>query len=253
MPIQQLRLSFQQLPHSSSSPFLCPQANPNAMGLFECVGHGITMGSSGLRWPGTGEDCVMLWTGAFGITSGWRSLLATLLVGLMAMLAQYLTALSGQKLQTAKQIAKRKRLSSLLGGHESDMEQARSSLNGEDKTLAKPLVAAVAVPSSTHQVQQHPATAQRSSAVSSSSTPVSAAAFFSPSSLVQVPKVSNLAHFGDSLLHGLRMFVAYLLMLAVMTYDLALFASIVAGFTLGYYHFTTDTSKVPISADPCCS
>lgn len=219
------------------------------MGLFECVDHGITMGSSGLRWPGTGEDCVMLWTGAFGITSGWRSLLATLLVGLMAMLAQYLTTSSAQKLQTSKQIAKRKRLSSLLGGPADDIEQARSSVNGEDKTQAKPLASVT----STHQVQQHPTTAQRSSAASSSSTPVAATAFFSPSQLMQVPKVSNWVHFGDSLLHGLRMFVAYLLMLAVMTYDLALFVSIVAGFTIGYYLFTTDTSKVPISADPCCS
>lgn len=217
------------------------------MGLFECVGHGITMGSSGLRWPGTGEDCVMLWTGAFGLTNGLRSLLATLLVGLMAMLAQYLTASSGQKLQRSRQIAKHKRLFSLLEDQTDDMEQARRGVNADDNPQAKPLASAVQLPPvSYHQVQQQPA-AQRGSAASSSPKSVTALA----SQLV--PKVGNWEHFGDSMLHGLRMLVAYLLMLAVMTYDLALFVSIVAGFTLGYYLFTTDTSKVPISADPCCS
>ncbi|KAF1326189.1 Ctr copper transporter, partial [Globisporangium splendens] len=66
-------------------------------------------------------------------------------------------------------------------------------------------------------------------------------------------KVSDWEHFGDSLLRGLRMFLAYLLMLATMTYDVALIGSIVLGFSLGYFLFAQDTAKIPASADPCCS
>ncbi|TMW59273.1 hypothetical protein Poli38472_004342 [Pythium oligandrum] len=67
-----------------------------------------------------------------------------------------------------------------------------------------------------------------------------------------LPRVSNWEHFGDSLLHGLRIFIAYLLMLAVMTYDVAVVCSIVVGFVVGYFVFTKDSTKVPDSADPCC-
>lgn len=242
------------------------------------------MGTNGLNWAGDDpeDDCVMLWTQYFGVTSVGRAVIASATVFLMALLAQYLTTRSANKIQEAKEFAKRNRIVSLsLSSQYYDPEQGRRSngANGNNGAVAHK-VSTLLQQAGDNAISAAPATVT-SVSTSSRSIPAPAAVrttmalhastLFSnngngstapprlssssaPISSVNAPaKVSDYEHLCDSLQHGLRIFIAYLLMLAVMTYDVALIASIVLGFTLGYFVFTNDTSKVPISADPCCS
>lgn len=258
-----------------------------------CMGSGTTMGTNGLKWAGSDpdDDCAMLWTQVFGVTSVGRAVIATVTVFLMALLAQYLTAKSGSKIQEAKEFAKQKRVSALVSSQYYDPEQGRgngtSSNNGsgipaftrspsltasaaEKTTLLTSSQPSAEASGSSSGASQSVPTAITSVSVSSRSIPaptirtnmaIPAANFFSnininsnaPLPYPDAAKVSNWEHFCDSLQHGLRIFIAYLLMLAAMTYDVALIVSIVLGFTLGYFVFAQDTAKIPASADPCCS
>lgn len=247
-----------------------------------CMGSGMTMGTNGLKWAGDDpeNDCVMLWTQYFGVTSVGRAVIASVTVFLMALLAQYLTTRSGNKIQEAKEFAKRNRMVSLsFSSQYYDPEQGRRSngANGNNGDVAHK-VSTLLQQADDNAISAVPATVT-SVSISSRSIPAPAAVrttmalpastLFSnngsaapprlssssaPISGINAPaKVSNCEHLCDSLQHGLRIFIAYLLMLAAMTYDVTLIVSIVLGFTLGYFVFTNDTSKVPISADPCCS
>lgn len=256
-----------------------------------CMGSGITMGTNGLKWAGDDpeNDCVMLWTQAFGVTSVGRAVISSVTVFLMALLAQYLTTHSGNKIQEAKAFTKRNRAAPLsFSSQYYDPEQGRRG-NGTNGSNGHGNGAAEQEVSKQQQQQQNDSNANSavpatltSVSISSRSIPAPAAVrttmalpastLFSnngngtapprlsssssattPNSSVSVLKVNDYEHLCDSLQHGLRIFIAYLLMLAAMTYDMTLIVSIVFGFTLGYFVFTNDTSKVPISADPCCS
>ncbi|GLE03493.1 hypothetical protein PINS_up012395 [Pythium insidiosum] len=194
-----------------------------ASSLSFCVGRGITMGSAGFAVSGVDPegDCVMLWTDVFAVNSVGRAVLANLCVAFLALVSQYLSSVHANKMYRAKEYAKLHRRALLAAS--SDPESAVCT-----GYATSSIATSVQQPSS-HLSCKH-------------STPV-------PDEL---PKVSHWEHFGDSLQHGLRIFIAYLLMLAAMTYDVALIASIVVGFSLGFYVFTKDTAKVPASADPCC-
>ncbi|KAJ0401687.1 hypothetical protein ATCC90586_001493 [Pythium insidiosum] len=194
-----------------------------APSLSFCVGRGITMGSAGFAVSGVDPegDCVMLWTDAFAVNSVGRAVLANLCVAFLALVSQYLASVHATKMNRAKEYAKLHRRALLAAS--SDPE------NGACTGYATSSISTSVQQVSTQQSCKH------TKAV--------------PDAL---PKVSNWEHLGDSLQHGLRIFIAYLLMLAAMTYDVALIASIVVGFMLGFYAFTKDTSKVPASADPCC-
>uniref|UniRef100_K3WW85 Copper transport protein n=1 Tax=Globisporangium ultimum (strain ATCC 200006 / CBS 805.95 / DAOM BR144) TaxID=431595 RepID=K3WW85_GLOUD len=266
-----------------------------------CMGSGVTMGTTGLKWAGAdpADDCSMLWTQLLGVTSVGRAVIASVAVFLMALSAQYLTTRSGNKIQEAKEFAKRQRMATLttsryyydseIGrGHrntssngngsgipaftrsESTSRQAASS-ERQPATIAQRNNGGAHV-SSTGSVQGVPATIT-SVSISSRSIPAPTTATWSTTALpgskyfsndnsintntavasYYPAKVSDWEHFGDSLLRGLRMSLAYLLMLAVMTYDVALIGSVVLGFSLGYFLFAQDTAKIPASADPCCS
>lgn len=223
-----------------------------------CMGSGITMGTDGLKWAGADphDDCVMLWVRTFGVSSAGRAVLASLVVFLLALLAQWLTSRSSRRLQEGKQHFKMQlRVGSTPRSIFYDPEQ---SVNGVKtggtsvKSGSSTLPVAATVTSVSVASRSVPAPASRSSLAMPAASLMQYSGL-SMTNAVETAKVSDWEHAGDSALHGLRILVAYLLMLAVMTYDVALLASIVLGFTLGYFLFTTDTSKVPISADPCCS
>ncbi|TYZ59397.1 hypothetical protein PybrP1_001615 [[Pythium] brassicae (nom. inval.)] len=225
-----------------------------------CMGSGITMGTDGLKWPGADphDDCVMLWVQTFGVSSAMRAVLASLVVFLLALLAQWLTSHSGQRLQEAKQRAKmQQRVGSAPRSVYYDPEQGINGgkAGGGSVNSASPLAVSASVTSVSIATRSVPAPASRSSLATPAASLMqySGLSILSATSAVETAKVSDWEHLGDSALHGLRIFVAYLLMLAAMTYDVALITSIVFGFTLGYFLFTADSSKVPISADPCCS
>ncbi|GAB9469648.1 Ctr copper transporter [Globisporangium polare] len=246
------------------------------------------MGTNGLKWAGDDpeDDCVMLWSQAFGVTSVGRAVIASATVFLMALLAQYLTTRSGNKIQEAKEFAKRSRMAPLsFSSQYYDSEQGRRSngtngvdgngasahkastllqQNGDNSNSAVPATVtsvstssrSIPAPAAIRTTMALPASTLFSTNSNGNGSPAPPRLSSSSAPLSNVnaaAKVSDYEHFCDSLQHGLRIFIAYLLMLAAMTYDVTLIASIVLGFTLGYFIFTNDTSKVPISADPCCS
>lgn len=223
-----------------------------------CMGAGVVMGAAGLQWPGADReaDCAMLWTEALGVTTVLRAVVACAAVFGMAVLAQFLSTLSSSRLQQSK--AKARRLAeaeaevapfarleqgSSVAQHTSirpTKEHAdatsKTCLSPEHCTSMEPLVPVVTTVTTKMSIQRPMTTATAAAAA-----------------MVVIPKVSNLEHLGDSVLHGLRILLAYLLMLAAMTYNAALLVSIVAGFAAGFFWFALDTAKVPASADPCCS
>ncbi|DBA01559.1 TPA: hypothetical protein N0F65_011530 [Lagenidium giganteum] len=227
-----------------------------------CMGSGITMGTTGIRLAGVNseDDCVMLWTETFGVTSVGRAIIANVVVFLMALAAQFLTASSANKFLEAKTVAKKRRLSALLNSPNLfyDAEIGGPDLKAKAAATAK-MLASVQHDSGgdndsdspTKKVGNLPAITALDSSMKAKAYQ-EALAPTSPHPVTSV-KVDSWTHFGDSLLHGLRIFIAYLLMLAAMTYDVGLIVSIVAGFMVGYYCFAQDTAKVPTSADPCCS
>ena len=53
-------------------------------------------------------------------------------------------------------------------------------------------------------------------------------------------------------LHGLQLLLAYLLMLAAMTYNMELFLSVIVGLTVGYATFNVNLPP-PAVTEPCCA
>lgn len=233
-----------------------------------CMGAGVAMGTTGLSWPGADRDadCAMLWTGLLGVSSAARAAAACVAVFLLAVLAQYLTTANAGRVEEAK--ARAKRLLADAHNPLTRLEQGASLYSSpgaasHPQQQPKPTLArqcsspeheckharreAAPTPEATpgNGRRDVPAVTRPLSPKRKATRPVDAP--------LVIPKVGNWEHLGDSALHGTRILVAYLLMLAAMTYDVALLASIVAGFSAGFYWFAQDTAKVPASADPCCS
>jgi hypothetical protein len=216
-----------------------------------CAGPGSLMGTAGFRWAGRDPlaDCSTLWLESWGLTSGSRAALACLFVFLLAALSQYLTTVNGCQLQRSKAFAKRRLAASLAATNGSSFYDPElgatcskackmaeeSAVHPERPELLQTLDAKAATLSTAERA--HPTSA----ALPARSLP--------PTSV----KVGNWTHLGDALMRGVRILLAYLLMLVVMTYDLTLIASIVVGFVASFFVFGKDTAKVPVSADPCCS
>jgi hypothetical protein len=238
-----------------------------------CMGEGVAMGTTGLKWPSADRDadCAMLWTGLLGVSSAARSAAACVAVFLLAVLAQYLTTANASRVQEAKARAKRlladahNPLTRLEQGNSLYSSAGAPSQPPQQPTLerqcsspehecrharreADPTPVATAENGRRDEPPiMRPLSLKRSTVSSKSKVTRPADA------PLVIPKVGNWEHLVDSALHGARIFVAYLLMLAAMTYDVALLASIVAGFSVGFFWFAQDTAKVPASADPCCS
>jgi hypothetical protein len=189
-----------------------------------CIGGAMAMGGNGLSLTGAGSsgdsDCIMLWTEVFTVNSLERAVLANVSVFLLALLAQFLTTTNANRMQRAKQYGKTRRLAALTA----DTEHGGANRYDSASDWRRDATAAI--------------------------NGLNGAAL---EQTVALPLVSRWEHFGDSVQHGFRILVAYLLMLAAMTYDVGLISSTVVGFMVGFYFFTNDSTKVPASADPCCS
>ncbi|KAG7387812.1 hypothetical protein PHYBOEH_008126 [Phytophthora boehmeriae] len=219
---------------------------------FFCMGPGSVMGTAGFKWAGRDPtaDCSTLWLESWGLTSFTRAALACALVFLLAALSQYLTTSSGCQLQRSKTFARR-RLARTL------------ALNGVDSAFYDPELGscckqptAAAEDSAVHPERPEVLASQEAKTVTLSAATHTATSAGRTQSTPLMPtsvKVDNWTHLGDALMRGLRILLAYLLMLVVMTYDLTLITSIVGGFVASFFVFGKDTAKVPVSADPCCS
>ncbi|KAL3665179.1 hypothetical protein V7S43_009808 [Phytophthora oleae] len=218
------------------------------------------MGTAGFKWAGRDpmDDCSMLWLESWGLTSASRAAMACLLVFLLAALSQYLTTADGCQLQQSKAFAKRRLaiamdqngVSQSDGGTFYDPELGRGCKSSKSCTLAQAEESAVH-PERPELLQTLDAKAETLSTVERAH-PTSASMPVRPTPPTSV-KVGNWTHLVDALMRGVRILLAYLLMLVVMTYDLTLITSIVVGFMTSFFVFGKDTAKVPVSADPCCS
>ncbi|RLN52977.1 hypothetical protein BBJ29_008913 [Phytophthora kernoviae] len=233
-------------------------------GIF-CMGPGSVMGTSGFKWAGHDPmaDCSTLWFETWGLTSVTRAALACTLVFLLAALSQYLTTSNGCQLQRSKTFTKRRLAYNL-------------ALNGGNATTASfydPELGSCCrqpQPAATEDSAVHPERPEVMASLEAKTMNLSVATYTTASGGIDHPtaailpptrsetaptsvKVDNWTHLGDALMRGVRIFLAYLLMLVVMTYDLTLITSIVGGFMASFFVFGKDTAKVPVSADPCCS
>lgn len=203
-----------------------------------CTGSGVAMGSDGLKLDGVNsrDDCVMLWTTSLDLSSSFRMAVACFFVFCIAVLAQFLGTTNSNRLRSAKKLAQTLYQNSQRSNSIRDDTQVmrRGSRDDSDNVSAF----------------NHDSPSMYNT-ISNSTASGSVDGIDSSGAVLQ--KAGNLMHLKDSFLHGLRIFVAYLLMLVVMTYSVNLIASIVFGFATGYYVFTGDSAKVPISADPCCA
>ncbi|KAG6617174.1 Ctr copper transporter [Phytophthora cinnamomi] len=229
-----------------------------------CMGPGSLMGTAGFKWAGrdTMADCSMLWLESWGLTSVSRAAAACLLVFLLAALSQYLTTANGCQLQQSKAFAKRRLAlaqaqratgSSSGQGNFYDPELGHRRSSCERSKDCKHADESAVHPERPELLQaQDNKSATLSTAERAHPTSASASLPARPAPPTSV-KVGNWTHLGDALMRGVRILLAYLLMLVVMTYDLTLITSIVLGFMTSFFVFGKDTAKVPVSADPCCS
>ncbi|OWZ18182.1 hypothetical protein PHMEG_0007775, partial [Phytophthora megakarya] len=202
------------------------------------------------KWAGRDpmDDCSMLWLETWGLTSFSRAAVACLAVFVLAALSQFLTTTNGCQLHQSKKFAKR-RLATPTTPTDSTFYDPELG-GGCAKTCKHALAEESAVHPERELLQRLDAKATTlSTAERTQPTAASLAGRTEPTSV----KVGNWTHLGDSLMRGVRIFLAYLLMLVVMTYDLTLITSIVLGFMTSFFVFGKDTAKVPVSADPCCS
>ncbi|KAG1705897.1 hypothetical protein DVH05_002461 [Phytophthora capsici] len=225
-----------------------------------CMGPGSLMGTAGFKWAGRDpmDDCSMLWLESWGLTSAPRAAMACLVVFLLSALSQYLTTADGCQLQQSKEIAKRR--FSIAMGHNGtsqdnggpyyDPELGRGCKSSKSCSHAQTEESAVH-PERPELLQTLDAKTETLS-TAERANPTSASMPVRPTPPMSV-KVGNWTHLGDALMRGVRVLLAYLLMLVVMTYDLTLITSIVVGFMTSFFVFGKDTAKVPVSADPCCS
>ncbi|EEY62220.1 uncharacterized protein PITG_14132 [Phytophthora infestans T30-4] len=223
-----------------------------------CMGPGSLMGTAGFKWAGRDpmDDCSMLWLEGWGLTSFSRAVLACLFVFLLAALSQYLTTANGCQLQQSKDFAKRRLAAALAQRSRGSSFYDPELGTGCDKSSKTCKHAQAAEESAVHPERPELLQALEAKAVTRSTTerahPTSASLTLRWTPTTSV-KVGNWAHLCDSLMRGVRILLAYLLMLVVMTYDLTLISSIVVGFVVSFFVFGKDTAKVPVSADPCCS
>ncbi|CAH0481228.1 unnamed protein product [Peronospora belbahrii] len=210
-----------------------------------CIGPGSVMGTTGLKWAGRNpmDDCSMLWMKAWGLTSFSRVLLACFVVFFLAMLSQYLTTSNGFQLHQSKVFAKRRlmRMMRQVQSHSNGSTFYDPGLGDECGKSKCSMNAEAAEESAVHpELHTKTTTISTVERVTSQLNPMSV-------------KVGNWTHLADAMMRGVRIFLAYVLMLVVMTYNLMLITSIVVGFMTGFFVFSKDTAKVPVSADPCCS
>ncbi|KAG3112578.1 hypothetical protein PI124_g8463 [Phytophthora idaei] len=223
-----------------------------------CMGPGSLMGTAGFKWAGRDpmDDCSMLWIESWGLTSSSRVAMACLLVFLLAALSQYLTTSNGCQLQQSKDFAKRRLAIALAQSSRGSSFYDPELGTGCDTSSTTCKHSQAAEESAVH--PERPKLLQTLNAKAATLSTAERAHSTSASSTVRPPlttsvKVSNCTHLGDALMRGVRILLAYLLMLVVMTYDLTLITSIVVGFMTSFFVFGKDTAKVPVSADPCCS
>ncbi|ETL95189.1 hypothetical protein L917_06970 [Phytophthora nicotianae] len=223
-----------------------------------CMGPGSLMGTDGFKWAGRDpmDDCSMLWLESWGLTSFSRAALACLVVFLLAVLSQYLTTSNDCQLQQSKDFSKRRFATALAqrnGGSSFYDPELGTDCDKSSKTCKHA--------EATEESAVHPERPELMETLDAKAVTLSMVEHAHPTSAsltVRSPpltsvKVGNWAHLGDSLMRGVRILLAYLLMLVVMTYDLTLITSIVVGFMTSFFVFGRDTAKVPVSADPCCS
>ncbi|POM63720.1 hypothetical protein PHPALM_20842 [Phytophthora palmivora] len=221
-----------------------------------CMGPGSLMGTSGFKWAGRDpmDDCSMLWLQSWGLTSASRAALACLLVFLLAALSQYLTTANGCQMQQSQVFAKRRLavVTAQSEGSSLTFYDPELGCSQSKKTCKHALVEESAVHPERPELLETLDAKATTVSTAERAHPTSASLAVRPTTLTSV-KVDNWAHLGDSLMRGVRILLAYLLMLVVMTYDLTLITSIVLGFMTSFFVFGKDTAEVPVSADPCCS
>nr|CCA24082.1 conserved hypothetical protein [Albugo laibachii Nc14] len=203
-----------------------------------CTGSGVAMGSNGLKIDGGNpdDDCMMLLTQSLNLSSGFRMAVACFSVFCIAVIAQFLGSINSNRFRSEKKMGRHSVRESQKSKSVSDVTQA--TRHGSSDKLDN-------VPSTHYDSPTTYNALGRSSFTGSSNALQSLD--------VVIQRAGNLTHLRDSFMHGLRIFVAYLLMLVVMTYSVPLVTSIVFGFAAGYYVFTRDCAKIPLSADPCCA
>ncbi|KAE8891234.1 hypothetical protein PF005_g6143 [Phytophthora fragariae] len=225
-----------------------------------CMGPGSLMGTAGFKWAGRDPtaDCSMLWLESWGLTSVYRAAAACMLVFLLAALSQYLTTASDCQLQQSKAFAKRRLAMALALAQHASGSSGRNFYDpdlGASSSCERSKDCRHAEESAVHPERPELLQVLDDKRVTLSTAerthPTSASLPVRPTPPTSV-KVGNWTHLGDSLLRGVRILLAYLLMLVVMTYDLSLICSIVFGFMMSFFVFGKDTAKVPVSADPCC-
>ncbi|KAL4088392.1 hypothetical protein PRIC1_012814 [Phytophthora ramorum] len=222
-----------------------------------CMGPGSLMGTAGFKWAGREPtaDCSMLWIESWGLTSVSRAAFACLVVFLLAGMSQYLTTANGCQLQRSKAFAKRRLALTLNSStfYDPELGDSRSSPCSKSKATCSHAQA--------EESAVHPERPELLQTMDAKAATLSVAERAHPTPTASLPerpmpasvKVDNWTHLGDALMRGVRILLAYLLMLVVMTYDLTLITSIVLGFMASFFVFSKDTAKVPESADPCCS
>ena len=211
-----------------------------------CIGPGSVMGTNGFKWAGRDpmDDCSILWLESWGLTSLFRAVFACLLVFLLSVLYQYLTTADGCQLQQSKVFAERR------------LARTRTRANPSSNSLA--LYDPELGNSGRNQCQHeesimHPERLELQPELDTKTTTTTTTLCTLERVYPMSVKVDNWTHLIDAMMRGVRILLAYLLMLVVMTYDLTLITIIVVGCMTGFFVFGKDTAKVPVSADPCCS
>ncbi|CAH0484752.1 unnamed protein product [Peronospora farinosa] len=203
-----------------------------------CIGPGSVMGTNGFKWVGSDpmDDCSVLWLESWRLTSFSRVVLACLVVFLLSVLYQYLTTAAGCQLQQSKVFAKRRLART----------RTRETISSNGLPFYDPELSDRGRKPQNEESVVHP---ERPEVLDTKTTTRVTMERVYPISV----KVDKWTHLVDAMMRGVRILLAYLLMLVVMTYDLTLITIIVVGSMTGFFVFGKDTAKVPVSADPCCS
>ncbi|CAI5715313.1 unnamed protein product [Peronospora destructor] len=183
-----------------------------------CIGPGSVMGTNGFKWTGRDpmDDCSILWLETWGLTS-----------------------LPVQYWRQSKVFAKR-RLA---------RKRTQENISSNGVTFYDSELGDGGRKSQKEELVVHP---ERPELLPEMDTKTTTSLTMERGYLMSV-KVNKWTHLVDAMMRGVRILLAYLLMLVVMTYDLTLITVIVVGFVTGFFAFSKDTAKVPVSADPCCS
>ena len=211
-----------------------------------CIGPGSVMGTNGFKWAGRDpmDDCSILWLESWGLTSLFRAVFACLLVFLLSVLYQYLTTADGCQLQQSKVFAE----------HRLARTRTRANPSSNSLALYDPELGNSGRNKCQHEESMvHLERLELRPELDTKTTTTTATLCTLERVYPMSVKVDNWTHLIDAMMRGVRILLAYLLMLVVMTYDLTLITIIVVGCMTGFFVFGKDTAKVPVSADPCCS